>query len=452
MRIRHKHLLIAILVVSVLLRLGAALYMGNQVNELPGTADQRSYHVLAQRVLGGFGFSFPTEWWPATKAGAPTAHWSYLYTGFLVTIYALFGPNPLAARLVQALIVGILHPLLAYALARHLYGRPVGLAAAAATAGYIYFFYYAGTLMTEPFYISAILASLLVAVRWVTPAYEDADSAPPLPAWLAGLALGLALAAAVLLRQLFLLIIPFLFAWIWWAGRRKRIAALPGLAIAAGVIIAAILPFTWFNSIRFERFVLLNTNAGFAFFWGNHPIHGTNFLSILPAGYPSYQTLIPPELRQLDEAAMDQALLKLGLQVVLDDPVRYVLLSLNRAKDYFEFWPAPDSGLVSNLSRVASFGLFLPFMVYGVWLAARKLSLRAWAWLASPAALLLGFGLLYTGVHLLTWTLIRYRLPVDAVLLVFASLALVDLARRIPALRGLLPQPSSLEKIGTGPG
>jgi hypothetical protein len=45
------------------------------------------------------------------------------------------------------------------------------------------------------------------------------------------------------------------------------------------------------------------------------------------------------------------------------------------------------------------------------------------------------FLLLYTGIHILTWTLIRYRLPVDAVLLAFAGLALLDLFLRIPVLK-----------------
>jgi hypothetical protein len=38
-------------------------------------------------------------------------------------------------------------------------------------------------------------------------------------------------------------------------------------------------------------------------------------------------------------------------------------------------------------------------------------------------------------IHILTWTMVRYRLPVDAVLLVFAGLAVVDLVERIPAVR-----------------
>jgi hypothetical protein len=39
--------------------------------------------------------------------------------------------------------------------------------------------------------------------------------------------------------------------------------------------------------------------------------------------------------------------------------------------------------------------------------------------------------LAYSGAHILTWTLIRYRLPVDAVLIPFAGLALLDVFQRL---------------------
>ena len=58
------------------------------------------------------------------------------------------------------------------------------------------------------------------------------------------------------------------------------------------------------------------------------------------------------------------------------------------------------------------------------------------------AGLLILFAVVYSGVHILTWTLIRYRLPVDAVLIPFAGFALVELAQRIlkhePSLSGQL--------------
>ena len=109
--------LVYIILLSVLLRVGAALYLGNEVVDLPGTADQVSYHNLAMRVVDGYGFSFGQAWWPVTAANAPTAHWSFIYTLFLAAIYALFGINPIIARLIQAVIVGVLHPYFVFALA-----------------------------------------------------------------------------------------------------------------------------------------------------------------------------------------------------------------------------------------------------------------------------------------------------------------------------------------------
>jgi hypothetical protein len=198
------------------------------------------------------------------------------------------------------------------------------------------------------------------------------------------------------------------------------------------VILSLILPFTFYNYARFERFVLLNTNAGFAFYWANHPIYGTHFEPILPYKWGTYQDLIPRELLKLDEAALDQELFRLGIRFVLDDPVRYLLLSLSRIPPYFMFWPSGDSGTISNLTRVFSFGLALPFMLYGLVIAFPR---RRGDRIAQPVMLFYLFAGIYTLIHILTWALIRYRLPVDAVLVVFSGLALVDLAGRVPALR-----------------
>jgi hypothetical protein len=131
----------------------------------------------------------------------------------------------------------------------------------------------------------------------------------------------------------------------------------------------------------------------------------------------------------LDEAALDQALLKRGLQFVWDDPRRFILLSLSRIKSYFRFWPDPASGAISNVTRVASFGLILPFMIYG---ALQTLVKRP-----TPSAwLVVLFVTTYTGMHLLSWALIRYRLPVDAVTVIFASAAAADLMASLKLLPG----------------
>jgi hypothetical protein len=240
---------------------------------------------------------------------------------------------------------------------------------------------------------------------------------------------------AVLLRQAFVLVVPVLFAWLLKAragsetsGTTPRRMA-TGLLIAGFVSLAMIAPWTVRNYQAFGRFVPLNTNAGFAFYWANHPIHGTDFVPILPAEV--YGDLIPPELGTLNEAELDAALLRLGLGFVLNDPLRYLRLSISRIDDYFKFWPSPESSAASNLARSLSFGLSLPFMLYGL-----RLSMAGGAGLVPRerhATIVLLWLLIgsYSLLHILSWALIRYRLPVDALLVLFTALGLVQLAERL---------------------
>jgi hypothetical protein len=203
------------------------------------------------------------------------------------------------------------------------------------------------------------------------------------------------------------------------------------------ILAVAVLPWTVRNYRAFGQFVLLNTNAGFVFFWGNHPYHGSEFVPILPndPGGVTYHTLLPRELRALNEAELDRALLARGLAFVRDDPGRFVRLSVSRVKEYFKFWPTAESNVVSNLVRVLSFGLLLPLLVIGTVVASfrmRNSSGDDGDQADCPGALLLLLvAVAYTAVHLVTWTLIRYRLPVDAVMMPFAALAVVSLWQRV---------------------
>lgn len=413
--------LVLIILIAVSLRVSVAFVMGNAVVELPGIFDQISYHNLALRVVGGHGFTFGEMWWPITAANAPTAHWSFLYTLFLALIYKLIGLQPIVVRLIQAVLVGVLHPWIIFRIGEKVFNRGAGLAAAAISAIYVYFFYYGAALMTEPFYITGILFSLYLAIRLA----EEPDKKRN---WSLGLALGISVGITLLLRQVFLLFLPFLFGWIWIRKfRLDRRLPLAATLLCLAVIGLFVAPVTLYNYSRFGRFVLLNTNSGYAFFWGNNPIYGTRFIPILST--EEYREMIPVEVRNLDEAALDQELLRRGVGFVMDDPERYLRLSLSRIPPYFMFWYSPDSSRLSNISRIGSFGVFLPFMLYGLILAISRRQI--WDLLLSPEGLLMGFGLVYSAIHILTWTLIRYRLPVDSVLIVFAGMALLDLGKRV---------------------
>jgi peptidoglycan/LPS O-acetylase OafA/YrhL len=133
----------------------------------------------------------------------------------------------------------------------------------------------------------------------------------------------------------------------------------------------------------------------------------------------------------MNEAELDRELLRRGIGFVTDDPIRYAHLSIDRTKEYFKFWPTADSSALSNAVRVLSFGLLAPFLVGGVILAiVRQRSEDP----PRGAVLLLLVAGLYTLLHLLTWSLVRYRLPVDAITMPLAAYCVVTLSRRVLSL------------------
>jgi len=377
-----------------------------------------TYYYLAERLVTGHGYSFDQPWYPFGKpAGHPTAHWSFLYTTFLAGVYKLFGIHPLAGRLIGAILGGLLLPLMVYRLTERLFpgqGR-LALAAAGSAAFYAYFVLYAARLMTETFFIVALLwileRALLLAER---------------PTLFRGMILGISLGVSVLLRQSVLPWIILLFVWLLWVSWRTGHLhhMIRALAVASMLLVLAILPFTIRNHLVYGDFLLLNSNAGYAMYSAQHPMHGHSFQEHTAAP-------MPQELHDLNEAQLDRELMRRGIEFVLADPGRYLLLSLSRVRDYFEFWPTSDSSLLNNVGRVISFGLFLPFMLYGLWLAIRRVrplhTLADWTRFSiTPLALILLFMTSYSLLHLFTWAMPRYRLPVDAVALPFAALALVE--------------------------
>lgn len=419
--------LLAILILSVLLRVLVALYLGNEVDAPPLLTDQRSYHALGARLIEGHGFSFDRNWYPFTPADTPTSHWSFLYSLLVAGVYSLFGPNPLAMRLVQAVVGGLLLPWMVYRLAVTLFSgsarkeeaQPgtIALVAAFVTAVHGYFVLYAATLMTETMFLITLLWSLErgLAFSHRLSAGESLRSLWPL-----GLALGFSLGLATLIRQSILPWVPVLMLYLLALGWRKSQlrTAVVAMGSAGLILVAFVVPWTVRNYRVYDDFLLLNSNAGYAMYSAQHPLHGTKFHEFGAAP-------IPEEWWGRTEAELDRDLMRLGVGFILDDPGRYLRLTLSRVRAFIEFWPTPDTTLLHNVGRTGSSGLLLPFLIFGLVLAFRREGF------VRRNALLFLFVVFYTILHVLTWAMVRYRLPVEAALVPIAALSIAELIRKV---------------------
>ncbi|MHB1295238.1 MAG: ArnT family glycosyltransferase [Anaerolineae bacterium] len=430
LRMTEGRWLAVIIVLAVLLRLGVALYLGDVVDAPPLLTDQRSYHALGQRLLGGHGYSFDRNWYPFTPAETPTAHWSFLYSLVVAAVYAVFGPHPLAVRIVQGVLGGVALPWLAYRLAKRLLPQrqAVPFLAALLTAGYPYLALYAATLMTETLFIGLVLWTLEISLR--IEAEVRAGRAVPLrDAALLGSGLGL----AVLTRQSLMPWLPVLFLWLLWRARQGHSLkpTFRALALAGAIIVALVIPWTYRNYRVYGEFLLLNSNSGYAMYSAQHPFHGTVFHEFTAAPVPS-------DLAGLNEAQKDATLMRRGIQFVLDEPGRYLMLCLSRVRAYLEFWPTTDTSLLHNLGRVGSFGLLLPFALIGLVMTLRNPGL------ASGGGLIVLFVVFYSAMHILTWAMVRYRLPVDATIMPLAALAVESVYRRARVVWSVRSRPANL--------
>jgi hypothetical protein len=340
--------------------------------------------------------------------------------------------------------------LLVWWISRRLFGVRAALWSVAITAFYSYFIFYSATLMTESFFIIGILLLFQISIGFSMEGAAELLSSRKV--WyLKWIALGGTLGICALLRQHIILFAPVLVAWIAWTfltrpmkesdadssvGNRLAVKRLSvGIILCLLVFCTMIFPWTLRNYLRFEEFVLLNTNAGFAIFWGNHPIHGTDFIPILPETGPSYQELVPSDWQSLNEAALEKKLFRRGISFIIDDPVRFAWLCLGRAREIFKFWPSDQSSAAANLARVFSFGICLPFMLTGLGRYLRLYRRRTFRdFVRSPGFLVILFVLFHIGVHLLSWGLIRYRLPADAVLIIFAGFGITFLRKERKAV------------------
>lgn len=407
---RHKvnRYLFLILVVAFVTRMGAALYLGDTVSGLSGAHDEISYSMLGQRFATGHGMTFPEAWYPWIKADAPQSYYSFTISLYLAGIYRVFGYHPLVARLMTGVMSTFLVWLL-FLVGKRLFSTEVALLASALAAVYAYLIFYGVTLVTETPFTLALLIAFYLAIRMRAGEWKG---------FWAWLLLGIVLATAVLLRMAVVFFIPILLFWLYYAVRKHTKAWL--IVIPLVVITLAVLPLTIRNYQLWQHFLLLEAQFGHVFWNGNHPEHFGDF-------HPYKVFPIPAEvLTAQNDVVITNTLLRMGIQNVINQPGDFLRLTLTRLREFFLFWPTSDSTLMANLLRLFSFGLIFPFALYGLLVNLRRLSEL------TPIYL---FMVVHTGIYAVTWTMIRYRTPLDPFFILFAAYTLHVLYTTLVELR-----------------
>jgi tetratricopeptide (TPR) repeat protein len=377
------------------------------------------------------------------------------YPYFLAGVYLTTGKSYFAARVVQMLF-GLANCLLAFVLARKIFGRRVGLILAALMACYWVFIYFEGEFLAPVLEVFLALSMLIVLVRW-----------PDRTTYKNTLLAGLLVGVFALVRPNALVLVPVALVWIWWVARRRKDSARLRVALVGfplGVALA-IAPATIRNYVVARDWVPITSNGGINLYIGNNeytdcvsanvPILGE--MSTLGSwtcfDEPAISAAVEKmEGRRLKSSEVSKFFTSKALSYIAGHPGRTAALGIKKT---LYFWgPAEISNNKVDYyerthSRVLRFlpGFPLALALFVVGLLLLLVEFRGGRKAASKFAestprrieltvLLLAFVVAYFASHLPFFVVGRYRVPVIPVLLLFGAYG-IERVRAMVAARDL---------------
>ena len=398
-----KRWITALVALAVVARLAYSL---TQPPEIVVTfeADPLTYDQIARNVAAGRGFSGASFYYPP-GSDVPTAFWDALYPLFLAAIYNVAGHSVPAVRVVQALL-GALAVWLTCWIGERLAGTRVGLIAAAVSAIYPFFIYYAAQLLTETLFMALILGVFAAALK-----AEETGK----PAWHA--LLGVLVGLAALCRAEAFYAGLALVVWAGWRGSSQWHGR--GVTIATGLLCVALVMAPWVirNQFTFGSPILTTTKLGYNLYKYYHPTMTAD---------QTVRTVPFPELDGLTEPQREKVMRDAAIGFMTADPARTAWFMLNKLALLFKLSPSNEINQRYALISLMSYGALLPFMAAGLVLALRR---------GERFLPLVGYVLFSVATKAAIFAGIRLRMQIEPFLILLAALALSTLtARLVPRL------------------
>lgn len=343
-----------------------------------------------------------------------------LYSFFLALVYFLFGQTILAIRVAQALL-GAVTCLLVYYLGRTIFNKKVGFIGACLCSFYPYFIYYTGDVLTETLLTFLLAASLACLVY-----FQEGPTGHK--AILAGFCFGLtSLCKPVILPFVFLL--P---GWGILVYRQQLRQILPKIIIILTATVLVILPWSIRNYFYYHEFSLIST-SGASLWLAYNPFSARleklpELLSaqdrnsnVLTNEFEYYPRQRFAEINNLPRLEADKVFKKEAWDFIKNNPKTVVWLWYKR---FFHFWRLYPL-VATTANKIAAFLTSGLVIILG-WLGL-LISIRNWR----KTILFLFLLSTYTLVYIFSLTNIRYRIPIDTFMMVFAAYTLWRLYQRV---------------------
>jgi hypothetical protein len=318
-----------------------------------------------------------------------------------VWLFGQHGAIP-AIRLAQAILLVVQCALIA-AIARRIFGKPaVAFVAACMAAIYPFFVFYQGLLLSETLFNTLLLAGIAALYWW---------RGRGLRIDLALVVASLLFVAATLTKATLTALPPLLLAatasvaGVGW----RRVTAI--FVTAVCLYIAFMSPWWIRNAVVLGTFVPFTTSGAANLYLGNNPHNpnaGTDWAHDAESALVARINALPSELER------QHAYSKAALDYIKQNPEAFLRAA---GKKFIRFWnivpnAAEYKSAFYSVISAASFGPVLLLALIG---AVR--CWRQWRMLA-PLYLIIGY---FTLVYVVTIASLRYRLPLEGLLIVLAA-------------------------------
>jgi len=334
--------------------------------------------------------------------GAPTATIEPGYPLLLAAVFILAGPVTGAVYLLNCLAF-LAGALAVWRLVAGKWGEREGRVAAIVWAVYPWFVYFSAHAMSEAIHISLIPVVLYSLLR-----VRDDKSNGFIP--------GLATGILFLVRSTALFLVPVELAYLFLIRKRRSV-----LPLLAGFLIC-LAPWVIRNSIEMGSPVVLPTKGALNLWMRNNPealrVEGIEIPDFI--GSRRDELLDYPDFSMAaGELERSSLLGRRAIAYIVANPLLFLWLSGGRFISFMlPVGPSVVRGFSADVGFIAGFVVYLPLLLLSCiefWRRRRDSSVR----------LLVSFFLLYTLVHSLAHGGVRYRLPVDLIPIIGASLFFV---------------------------
>lgn len=373
---------------------------------------------IANALVEGRGFSDVFR-----KPTGPTAWLAPVYPVVLAGVFRSFGTFTYQAFLLAALLNCVFSALATVPL--FFLARRIGGVAVAAVSAWVWAFSPAGVMLPfEWIWDTSLSVALATTIVWAT-----LEISPMSPRW-KWVAYGGLWGVALLTNPALGILLPFLLVWLTARKPDGAQREWKGPALAAAIAILFCVPWTIRNYTQFHRVIPLRSNFAFEWWIGNNDIFDEHMVGgvqrITRFGEVRLYT-------QLGETAYMEEKRRLAWEFIQMHRAlelrligrRIVATWLATEHPWRDFW-STDSWVIRIIFVFN--GLATVGTVVGIILLFVRRSPYA-----VPLALV---PLLFPVVYYATHTSLRYRHPIDAVLMLFAAIALIPITRK----RAFTPQ------------